>query len=99
HHHTPTLFPYTSLFRSWIHAQHDVAVFQLLRNLPHLDVNFVADGVHRFHVPSRLAIRTRGSNGALQRLFHAFARNRHQAEVVKRSEEHTSELQSRFELV
>ena len=49
-----------------IDSQHNVAVFQLLGDLPHFDIDFVANGIHRFHVPGRLAIWTRSSNRPLQ---------------------------------
>src|SRR5579871_146305 len=66
-----------------MHAQHDIFVLEVLGNLPHLDVNLVADRGHGFHVAGRFAIRARRADGAFERLLHALTRDRDQAEIVK----------------
>src|SRR5207249_6849673 len=79
-----TLFPYTTLFRSWVRND------QLVRARPG-DVNAVAYGRQRIgeYRPYPIAI-------------SGISRGDAEADAVAagvRSEEHTSELQSRFDLV
>src|SRR5437762_13725410 len=58
-------------------------MFQMLGNLAHLEVDLIANRGHGFHEAGGLAIRTRRSNGPLQRLLHPLSSNRYQSEIVK----------------
>src|SRR5438874_7702933 len=78
---TPTLFPYTTLFRSqWHHPFEHQADFKA-----HFPADFICEGVDQ----------TRGWFYSLL----AIGVTAFDALVYKRSEEHTSELQSRRDLV
>src|SRR3712207_8735913 len=80
-----TLFPYTTLFRS------DPQRPQRVNLLPELLDHPVVD-----HGPARRVQRLGGRNGFWRRVRLVLAREYH---VFPRSEEHTSELQSRQYLV
>src|ERR1700733_12503520 len=66
-----------------MYAQHHVFVFQMFRDLAHLHVNLVRHCGKRLHVTRRLAIRTRRANRTFKRLFHSFACNGNQPEIVE----------------
>src|SRR5699024_11957351 len=89
----PTRFPYTTLFRS----NGKKAVFEITMKqvtepvLPEIDEAFVQNAGVEEGTLEALKAKVRES---LQREVEKAARNR-----FKRSEEHTSELQSRFDLV
>src|ERR1700730_13245679 len=53
-----------------IHPQHHVCVFQMFRDLSHLQIDLVAHRSDRLHEPCGLAVRTRRPDGALERLLH-----------------------------
>src|SRR2546430_17342810 len=52
-------------------------------NLAHLKIDLIANRGHGFHEAGGLAIRTRRSNGAFERLLHSLSSNGHQPEIVK----------------
>src|SRR5207249_11118594 len=96
---TPTLFPYTTLFRSHDHADAD-----------HTDTDWADDTVDRVAVPDRAISRgivdgdphtrdhdAHGHDGHDRRDTDANVDTNAGARHI-RSEEHTSELQSRFDL-
>src|SRR5207249_9694701 len=92
----PPLFPYTTLFRSHQHhrLRRGVAELQALEAVPPRAVDEDRRGVagaalgHRVHEAERVEER--------ERHVEREQEERHRRE---RSEEHTSELQSRFDLV
>src|SRR5438067_9011381 len=85
-----TLFPYTTLFRS----QRELVRFQLHPiDLPHAVPQGQPQAVPDDAPPGYLLAELRGAVGA----DHDVPRR--QLRAVRRSEEHTSELQSRFDLV
>src|SRR5215472_12464111 len=79
----PSVVGFERLGHFRIYPQHHVRMFEMPGQLPHLEINLVAYRGHRLHEARRLAIRTRGTDRALQRLLHPLAGNRHQSEVVK----------------
>src|SRR5687768_18366735 len=85
-----TLFPYTTLFRSMRVAAHRVDQLD-----PQVDVAVLLGPLGRFAV-QRVALVARGVEAGQG---GGPAANVTQGHVVKRSEEHTSELQSRLHLV
>src|SRR5687768_18143842 len=87
---TSTLFPYTTLFRSGL-RQHLERRAQLPAELPERDVGAV-DVLERAQ-----ALRRRHAGG--QRVLERLLREVALAGGGERSEEHTSELQSRLHLV
>src|SRR3546814_9990232 len=80
-----TLFPYTTLFRSVV--AREIVRAQKLADL-HLHKLLVVDLVHLVHVDHKRR------NADLARQQNVLARLRHRAVRRRRSEEHTSELQS-----
>src|SRR5206468_5660895 len=82
---TSTLFPYTTLFRSPLKAEDHPQAKE-----PHREVQKIQQEVHQHHA------RIVGVENALPYL--AF-RDDPEGQVRQRSEEHTSELQSRSDLV
>src|SRR3712207_7398130 len=88
-----TLFPYTTLFRS----ESGISFYseELLPVLAHaLDLDVFVDGYHPTHADQLDMVRLRDA-----REFERAARRRPYDAVIYRSEEHTSELQSRQYLV
>ena len=66
-----------------MHAQHNVLVFEMLGDLPHLHVDLIANGGDGLHIAGRLAVRTGRADRAFERLLHALAGDGDQSEVVK----------------
>src|SRR5580698_2906485 len=66
-----------------VHAQQHVLAFDGRRNLARLLQNLVHDGLNALDITGALAMRARHTQGALQALFDAFARDRHQAKIVE----------------
>src|SRR5271157_4556416 len=64
-------------------AHRDVSLVVQLRHLAHFDVELVVDRRDRLHKTCARAIRARFAKGALQRLLHPLARDRHQSEIVE----------------
>src|SRR5262245_4105439 len=60
-----------------------VVMVDVLRDAARLGQDFVADRLRAFNHAASAAIRARGAERALERLFDAFARDGHQAEVVE----------------
>src|SRR5690554_7473303 len=90
-----TLFPYTTLFRSQI-------VFARQLGAPDLNLQPFAHGrrqVCPFLAPRKHAPHPRGEIGGERKLAAIIGRNFRFAACRARSEEHTSELQSRPHLV
>src|SRR5207249_8055920 len=90
-----TLFPYTTLFRSW-KTRMGFAVFGMIWNISTLAFIYLMyyTGVIPLLIPVLVTI------GAAAILFGIFRSGPpSMGGEVKRSEEHTSELQSRFDLV
>src|SRR5699024_11950856 len=96
---TSTVFPYTTLFRSLFHAAepHRTALFRRLEGdlVGALSVELLLRGVCGHE-----------RNDLVHSEFHRFLNNKIEFGIFKqprkqrkRSEEHTSELQSRFDLV
>src|SRR5207248_7450685 len=81
-----TLFPYTTLFRSRQRGQADRVLRQLLSDPPRQGTRVVGHG------RARRGGRDAGGDGGGQRRDHVSTRQ-------DRSEEHTSELQSPYDLV
>src|SRR5712664_4064646 len=52
-------------------------------DLAHLEIDLIANRGHGFHEARGLAIRTRRSNGSLERLLHPLSSNGHQSEIIK----------------
>src|SRR6185437_1854630 len=66
-----------------MHAQDDVLAFERGRDLLRFLQNLANHGLDALDVARTLAVRTRRAQRALQALFHALARNRHQTEIVE----------------
>src|ERR1039458_4650524 len=64
-------------------AQHDVAAFEMLMHLAHLDVDVVADGDRRLDHTGALADGAGGGEGAFERLLDPLAGDGDQAKVIE----------------
>src|SRR5207249_7342616 len=98
-HPSPPLFPYTTLFRSnRVLARHPKTQFIVLHvgndaeNLPY--VGECMDRFSNMHVELGARIGELGRQPRMSRKFF----EKYQDRILFRSEEHTSELQSRFDL-
>src|SRR5207249_9029841 len=93
---TSTLFPYTTLFRSWL-----VQVAAADRDLlPHAARQFRAERVPLLsQLETDKELRATGFPGPEPVRRRDEAKVLPNGELIERSEEHTSELQSRFDLV
>src|SRR5207249_8314492 len=91
----PTLFPYTTLFRSLDQAR-QLRGLEALKSRPQADVG----QVRSLRLHSHQALDGEGGGRLAPREKHlAREQGAVQRPIVERSEEHTSELQSRFDLV
>src|SRR5206468_13130356 len=90
---TSTLFPYTTLFRSRIHAS-----FQFRRQIQSEGHQRLSRGGRTASVRALASLHARAGGDALdgEDVWHA---QDDADQIVQRSEEHTSELQSRSDLV
>src|SRR3712207_9061286 len=91
-----TLFPYTTLFRSF----ENVAIWS--SDYPHHDAEDVWEGMHHmdeYGVPKEAQKKMLGENARRLYGIEPVMAVKEQMQGYKRSEEHTSELQSRQYLV
>ena len=66
-----------------MHAQHHVLALDGPRNLLRFHQNLADHRLHALDVAGAFAIRARRAQRPLQALLHAFARDRHQSEIVE----------------
>src|SRR3546814_4761891 len=95
---TDTLFPYTTLFRSTIHAGKGFPRAKFRRPIPAIPARYRGESENRNQQRHSPMTRCRLTNAAPSSCLCVFERNfshlTAKAPVRRRSEEHTSELQS-----
>src|SRR5699024_11393236 len=90
-----SVFPYTTLFRSMILAFSITATWWLINSLPLLKVY-----EQKYYIPKQTAV-LKNTFSRLKKTLKAIYHQKHifYYLISFRSEEHTTELQSRFDLV